>query len=58
MQPHETVKYAVNVNQFTHLDDFEGMLDFVATAEKTGTRTSRWVPLESALTAATWVTMR
>jgi len=36
MQPHETVKYAVNVNQFTHLDDFEGMLDFVETAEKTG----------------------
>lgn len=36
MKPHETVKYAVNVNQFTHLNDFPGMLDFVKTAEAEG----------------------
>ena len=36
MKPHESVKYAVNVNQFTHLDDFDGMLDFVHMAEAEG----------------------
>jgi len=36
MNPHEAVAYAVNVNQFTHLDDFPGMLDFVRTAEAEG----------------------
>lgn len=36
MQPHEIVKYAVNVNQFTHLNDFTGMIEFVKTAEAEG----------------------
>ncbi|MBS7700253.1 MULTISPECIES: LLM class F420-dependent oxidoreductase [unclassified Chelatococcus] len=36
MKAHETVKYAVNVNQFTHLNDFEAMLEFVKQAEKEG----------------------
>lgn len=36
MKPHQTVKYAVNVNQFTHLNDFEGMIAFVKAAEANG----------------------
>src|SRR5258708_23846291 len=36
MEPHKTVKYAVNVNQFTHLNDFEGMVTFIKTAEAKG----------------------
>lgn len=36
MKPHESVKYAVNVNQFTHLNDFQGMIEFVKSAEANG----------------------
>lgn len=43
MQPHEIVKYAVNVNQFTHLDDFQGMIEFVTTAEAEGYDKVRFV---------------
>lgn len=43
MKPHESVKYAVNVNQFTHLDDFAGMVNFVKTAEAEGYDKVRFV---------------
>lgn len=43
MQPHEIVKYAVNVNQFTHLDDFQGMIEFITTAEAEGYDKVRFV---------------
>lgn len=43
MQPHEIVKYAVNVNQFTHLDDFQGMIKFITTAEAEGYDKVRFV---------------
>lgn len=43
MKPHENVKYAVNVNQFTHLDDFAGMIDFITTAEAEGYDKVRFV---------------
>lgn len=43
MKPHEIVKYAVNVNQFTHLDDFAGMIDFITTAEAEGYDKVRFV---------------
>lgn len=43
MKPFERVKYAVNVNQFTHLDDFDGMIEFVRTAEATGYDKVRFV---------------
>lgn len=36
MKAHQVVKYAVNVNQFTHLNDFDGMIEFVKTAEANG----------------------
>lgn len=42
-EPHKTVKYAINVNQFTHLDDFGGMIDFVKTAEAAGYDKVRFV---------------
>ena len=43
MKPHEIVKYAVNVNQFTHLDDFDGMIKFIQTAEAEGYDKVRFV---------------
>lgn len=43
MRPHQAVNYAVNVNQFTHLDDFAGMIDFVLTAEALGYDKVRFV---------------
>lgn len=43
MNPHEIVKYAVNVNQFTHLDDFQGMVSFVKTADDLGYDKVRFV---------------
>ena len=43
MRPHQAVKYAVNVNQFTHLDDFAGMIEFVKTAEACGYDKVRFV---------------
>lgn len=43
MKPHEIVKYAVNVNQFTHLDDFQGMVTFVKTADELGYDKVRFV---------------
>jgi len=36
MGPSEQVEYAVNVNQFTHLDDLDGMIRFVKAAEENG----------------------
>jgi len=43
LKPHQTVKYAVNVNQFTHLDDFDGMIEFVKTAEANGYDKCRFI---------------
>ena len=43
MKPHATVKYAVNVNQFTHLNDFDGMMLFIKTAEANGYDKVRFV---------------
>lgn len=42
-EPHETVKYAVNVNAFTHINDFDAMIEFVKTAERTGYDKVRFV---------------
>ena len=36
MSVHDQVRFAVNVNQFTHLNDFDGMLAFVKAAEANG----------------------
>ncbi len=36
MNVHDQFRFAVNVNQFTHLDDFGGMLEFVKAAEANG----------------------
>lgn len=33
MKAHQKVRYAVDVNQFTHLDDFGAMIEFIQTAE-------------------------
>src|SRR6476659_1523437 len=43
MDAHKAVKYAVNVNQFTHLNDFESMVTFVKTAEANGYDKVRFV---------------
>ena len=43
MSAHLRVKYAVNINQFTHLDDFGRMVDFVKTAEALGYDKVRFV---------------
>lgn len=43
MRPHQTVKYAANINQFTHLDDFDAMVRFVATADELGYDKMRFV---------------
>lgn len=43
MMPHRDTKYAVNVNQFTHLDDFAGMIEFIKTAEACGYDKVRFV---------------
>lgn len=41
--PHQIVKYAVNINQFTHLDDFAGMTEFVQVADGLGYDKMRFV---------------
>lgn len=43
MRPHQRVKYAVNINQFTHLNDFDAMIEFVKTAEANGYDKCRFV---------------
>jgi probable F420-dependent oxidoreductase len=43
LKAHQKVKYAVNVNQFTHLDDFDAMIEFIKTAEANGYDKCRFV---------------
>lgn len=43
MQPHEEVRFAVNVNQFTHTGGFDDLLSYIQTAEALGYDKIRFV---------------